>query len=215
VFLFSLTPAIKNLIIIFIGVVVAIFVVYYLFFAPRNKTRQKDILKKKPDDEIPSVNNKPFSTDSSPSDKTAIPIDTQANPLPVTNDFATVDKVIEDNIKETKIFEENVNKEVVEADLPNENITNSDSKVNEEQKDLEDGKEEKSKHPQKDELGRYHVLYRREDNKWYIKREGSDKVIRVLETQKEAIAYATIKSINQDTTMVIHKKDGKIRKQNY
>lgn len=214
-FLFSLTPAIKNLIIIFIGIVVAIFVVYYLFFAPRNKSHQKDILKKKTNNEIPSVDNNPFSTANSSSDKTTIPIDTQANPLPVTNDFATVDKVIEDNIKETESFKDNVNKKVVEADLPNENITNSDSKVKEDQKDLEDEKEEKSKDTQKDELGRYHVLYRREDNKWYIKREGSDKVIRVLETQKEAIAYATIKSINQDTTMVIHKKDGKIRKQNY
>jgi hypothetical protein len=37
----------------------------------------------------------------------------------------------------------------------------------------------------------------------------------VLETQAEAIAWATIKALNQDTTIVIHKRDGKIRKQNY
>lgn len=59
---------------------------------------------------------------------------------------------------------------------------------------------------------RYHVLYRKEDGKWYVKREGSEKTIRVLETQKEAIAFATIKAINQDTTVVVHKRDGKIRK---
>jgi len=59
---------------------------------------------------------------------------------------------------------------------------------------------------------RYHVLYRKEDNKWYVKREGTDKITRVLESQKEAIAFATIKAINQSTTVVVHKRDGKIRK---
>jgi len=59
---------------------------------------------------------------------------------------------------------------------------------------------------------RYHVLYRKEDNKWYVKREGTERITRVLETQKEAIAFATIKAINQHTTVVVHKRDGKIRK---
>ncbi|XFA99267.1 DUF2188 domain-containing protein [Candidatus Izemoplasma sp. B36] len=75
----------------------------------------------------------------------------------------------------------------------------------------------KSKTPpkKKTELGRYHVLFRKEDNMWYVKREGSDKIVKVLHTQKEAIAFATIKSITQKTSMVIHKRDGKIRKQTY
>lgn len=64
-------------------------------------------------------------------------------------------------------------------------------------------------------LGRYHVIYRVADQRWVVKREGSSKVLRTLHTQKEAIAYATIKAITQDTTFVIHKKDGKIRKQKY
>ncbi len=62
------------------------------------------------------------------------------------------------------------------------------------------------------ELGRYHVLYRKKDKKWYVKREGSDKVLRVLPTQKEAIAWATIKAIHQDTALIIHKRNGQIRK---
>ncbi|MFA5466934.1 MAG: DUF2188 domain-containing protein [Candidatus Izemoplasmatales bacterium] len=67
--------------------------------------------------------------------------------------------------------------------------------------------------PQKrKELGKYHVLYRKEDHKWYIKREGSDRILRVLDTQREAVAYATIKAITQDTAFVVHKQDGKIRK---
>lgn len=64
-------------------------------------------------------------------------------------------------------------------------------------------------------LGRYHVLYRAADNAWIVKREGSDRILRVLETQKDAIAFANIKALSNDTLIVIHKKDGKIRKQNY
>ena len=62
------------------------------------------------------------------------------------------------------------------------------------------------------ESKRYHVLYLKEENKWYVKREGAEAVINVLETQKEAIAFATIKAINQGTSVVVHKRDGKIRK---
>ena len=57
-------------------------------------------------------------------------------------------------------------------------------------------------------------MYRKEDKRWYIKREGSDKILRVLDTQREAIAYATIKAITQDTGFIIHNQDGKIRKVN-
>ncbi len=62
-------------------------------------------------------------------------------------------------------------------------------------------------------LGKYHVLYRKEDHQWFVKREGSGRILRVLPTQKEAIAYATIKAITQNTGFVIHKQDGKIKKQ--
>jgi len=67
--------------------------------------------------------------------------------------------------------------------------------------------------PKSKELGKYHVLYRREDKRWYVKREGSERILRVLDTQREAIAYATIKAITQNTAFVVHKQDGKIRKQ--
>lgn len=62
-------------------------------------------------------------------------------------------------------------------------------------------------------LGKYHVLFRKSDEKWIVKRENSTKILRVLETQKEAISYATIKALTNNTTVVIHKKDGKIRRQ--
>ncbi|MDP2425511.1 MAG: DUF2188 domain-containing protein [Candidatus Izemoplasmatales bacterium] len=64
-------------------------------------------------------------------------------------------------------------------------------------------------------LGKYHVLFRQSDEKWIVKRENGERIIRVLETQKEAISFATIKALMNNTSIVIHKKDGKIRKQNY
>lgn len=76
---------------------------------------------------------------------------------------------------------------------------------------MEDAIPKKSKKP----LGKYHVMFRQSDQKWIVKRENSSKIVRALETQKEAISYATIKALTNDTTVVIHKKDGKIRKQNY
>ncbi|MGD9909653.1 MAG: DUF2188 domain-containing protein [Candidatus Izemoplasmatales bacterium] len=79
----------------------------------------------------------------------------------------------------------------------------------------ENEQEEEIQKPEKKLLGKYHIVFRQDDQMWVVKREGSDKIIRALHTQKEAIAYATIKALSQDTTFVIHKKDGKIRKQNY
>ncbi|HRX91929.1 MAG TPA: DUF2188 domain-containing protein [Candidatus Izemoplasmatales bacterium] len=77
-------------------------------------------------------------------------------------------------------------------------------------------KPEEKKTPKKaavhKELGRYHVYYRKEDGSWYVKREGSDRILRVLPTQREAIAFATIKAITQNSSYVVHNMDGKIRK---
>ncbi|MGE4572653.1 MAG: DUF2188 domain-containing protein [Candidatus Izemoplasmatales bacterium] len=87
--------------------------------------------------------------------------------------------------------------------------------IKEENEDHEDELKDVKKEDESVELGKYHILYRERDDKWYVKRENSDKVIRVLHTKKEAIAYATIKAINQDTNIVIHSKDGKIEKHGY
>lgn len=66
-----------------------------------------------------------------------------------------------------------------------------------------------------DEQAKYHVIFREKDGMWYVKRENSKRTLRVLHTKKEAIAYATIKAINQDSNIVIHGEDGKIEKHGY
>lgn len=60
----------------------------------------------------------------------------------------------------------------------------------------------------------YHIV-KREDGKWHVKREGAEKALKLFDTQAEAIAYAKEKAVNQENKIVIHKKDGKIRKQKY
>lgn len=66
--------------------------------------------------------------------------------------------------------------------------------------------------PPKKVLGKYHVMYRSADDRWYVKREGSDFILRVLETQKEAYSWAIIKALPNDIGIVVHEKDGKIKK---
>ena len=50
---------------------------------------------------------------------------------------------------------------------------------------------------------------------WQVKREGAAKSLKKFKTQAEAIAFAKEKAANQENKVVIHKEDGKIRKQDY
>ncbi len=64
----------------------------------------------------------------------------------------------------------------------------------------------------KDPSRRYHVLFLKDEGTWYVKREGNDEIVKILLTQKEAIAYATIWALRNDTSVVVHRKDGVIRR---
>jgi len=61
---------------------------------------------------------------------------------------------------------------------------------------------------------KYHISYR-EDGKWQVKGEKAEKALKLFDTQKAAIAYAETIAEMQEGGIVIHKKDGKIRKQDY
>ena len=100
--------------------------------------------------------------------------------------------------------EEKDKEEQTKDDLEKENQSENDNEF-----------EENTEDEEPKEFGKYHVLFREKDDRWYVKREGSDKTLRVLHTKKEAIAWATIKAINQDTNIVIHNKEGKIEKHGY
>ncbi len=67
---------------------------------------------------------------------------------------------------------------------------------------------------------KYHISQNKDTdathaNEWRVRKEGSSKTIKYFNTQKEAIEFAEKLAENQDSSIVIHKKDGSIRKQNY
>ncbi len=61
----------------------------------------------------------------------------------------------------------------------------------------------------------YHISLRKDDGKWQVKFAKGEKAIKLFDTQAEAIEYAKKLAENQDGSITIHKKDGKIRKQKY
>jgi len=65
------------------------------------------------------------------------------------------------------------------------------------------------------DFGKYHVSHKKDNKKWYVKREGEDSPERELVTKTEAIAYATIKALEYNTSIVVHDEDGKISKYNF
>lgn len=67
---------------------------------------------------------------------------------------------------------------------------------------------------------RYHVSLNKDaksefKGQWRVRKEGSKKTIKYFKTQVEAIKYAEELAENNDTSIVIHKRDGSIRKQDY
>lgn len=69
-------------------------------------------------------------------------------------------------------------------------------------------------------IPKYHVSQNKDEGtanykKWRIRKEGSDKTIRYFDTQKEAIAFAEDLAQKAGSSVVIHKVDGSIRKQDY
>jgi multiple sugar transport system ATP-binding protein len=66
----------------------------------------------------------------------------------------------------------------------------------------------------------YHISQNKDENsenfkKWRVRKEGSQKTIKFFDTQTEAIDYAKSLADSNDGTIVIHKVDGSIRKQDY
>jgi len=200
----------ENLTFFIIGLVVILIVIvaYITFIVPKAYTpEKKDDKKTLVDmDEIDKMTNQIEEDDDLESKPE------EAEPLPIQKTLST-EEIIEEEDLESEHSEDNKRDESNEEEVPfNDEETEEDKVETKEESPEEDEVEEKEEPV---ELGKYHILYREKDDKWYVKREGSDKTIRVLHTKKEAIAYATIKAINQDTNIVIHSKDGKIEKHGY
>ncbi|MCF7923558.1 MAG: DUF2188 domain-containing protein [Candidatus Izimaplasma sp.] len=179
-------------IVVAVAIIIIFMVAYFTFIRPNRKSKkhnkidEKDSLLKEDENPHHETFDKTAYLKSTDKSKTT---DTQEIVSEEDQKKAKTDK----EISERKAYEEN------ESDDGSETAKKTDE---------DDSKEEK-------ELGKYHVLYRDKDKRWYVKREGSDKTLRVLHTKEEAIAWATIKAINQDTNIVIHNMEGKIEKHGY
>lgn len=68
---------------------------------------------------------------------------------------------------------------------------------------------------EKKEAARNYHIAKRPDGKWQVKFAGGEKAIKLFSTQAEAIEYAKKLAKNQEGSISIHKKDGKLRKQKY
>jgi outer membrane biosynthesis protein TonB len=67
---------------------------------------------------------------------------------------------------------------------------------------------------------KYHVSQNKDPRNanyrdWRVRRQGSQKTIKYFSTQKEAIEYAESLADSAGSSIVIHKMDGSIRKQDY
>jgi hypothetical protein len=60
--------------------------------------------------------------------------------------------------------------------------------------------------------GEQHHIVANPNGGWDLKRSKGEKVIKHFATKQEAVDYGKVVSKNQDTTFVIHKKDGKLQK---
>lgn len=221
---------------ILLGVIVLLCIGYFIFSRPRKVKTNETIVKKKVAEVHPqskSVQKKDvveqsiakqstqqklekeivlepaeFSSEDIPTKKEELndsTIGSKNNEINESQeDLKKIDELIEAERDELEL-EENYDQAPLNEPDAKEHLKHADKLI--------DDLISKSEEPK--ELGKYHVLYRKEDSAWYIKREGSEKITKVLPTQKEAIAFATIKAINQKTSVVIHKRDGKIRKQTY
>jgi len=80
--------------------------------------------------------------------------------------------------------------------------------------------EEVKANEEKVKIQKYHVSQNKDKDaeyymKWRVRKESSDKTIQYFDTQKLAIDFAQDLANKFGTTVVIHKLDGSIRKQDY
>lgn len=91
----------------------------------------------------------------------------------------------------------------------------AEEKTIKEEKIVEENKEQEKKVKEKPtKTANYHVT-KHQSGKWQVKKAGGTKAIKLFDTQAEAISFAKEKSEKQDSNVIIHKKNGKIRKQDY
>jgi hypothetical protein len=122
-------------------------------------------------------------------------------------------KVEEKNTPETVQQKQDEKIEIQEAEVKNQT-----NEVNTQSKDKPANKPASKEN--NDNIYKYHISQNKDDQsefykQWRVRKEGSNKTIKYFKTQKEAIEHAEILAKNAGSSIVIHKVDGTIRKQDY
>ncbi len=63
-------------------------------------------------------------------------------------------------------------------------------------------------------MGKNQHITRRPDGKWQVRGAGNQRATAITETQRDAISVATEIARNQQSEVIIHGRDGKIRERN-
>lgn len=105
-------------------------------------------------------------------------------------------------------------------DKPKQEVKSQPVKKEEKTVKKEPVKQEEKQASEPQQSQKYHISQNNDDKskfykQWRVRKSGSNKTIKFFKTQKEAIDYAKSLAKNADTDIVIHKVDGKIRKQKY
>lgn len=110
---------------------------------------------------------------------------------------------IEEPVEEEKV-EESTNEEEQE-EVPTQEVVEP---LKEEKKEKPKAKEEKPAEKKEVNFRTYHVNKRKEDGKWTVKYAGGEKVIKLFDTQKEALEYTKKMAENQGGTVLVHASKG-------
>ncbi|CCV63875.1 hypothetical protein) [Alteracholeplasma palmae J233] len=118
-----------------------------------------------------------------------------------------------------KVEVEETKQEVKEEKVVNKPVEKKQPVVKEltQEESKQEADEEKTK---KQPSNKYHVSQNKDDKsanfkKWRVRKAGSDKTIKFFDTQAEAIKFAEGLAESNDGSVIIHKVDGSIRKQDY
>ena len=123
-------------------------------------------------------------------------------------------------VEETKV-EKDLEQEVKE--VPTEKPKAVEKKVKAEETvedDVSEDAEVDAKETKKQVANKYHISQNKDEKSphfksWRVRKAGSNKTIKYFETQAEAIKFAEGLAERNDGSIVIHKVDGTIRKQDY
>ncbi len=133
------------------------------------------------------------------------------------NEQATHKASVEPKVEEKKpdVVEKKVEPAIDKKVEPKENVKEAPLKKEEVEEKVEE--KDSSKSPK---IPKYHVSQNKDEGtenfkKWRVRKAGSTKTIKFFDTQKEAIVFAEQLAESAGSSVVIHKVDGSIRKQDY